>query len=162
MNKKQIARFIKKVLPDRGVEIDYFDEKNDGTAKTNTHPPIPVIYFNKRVLRTKACTNNFLKGVILHELGHVVYNHKGWNVRDEYKAQVFAIKTAEKLGMTKILRGLLNSTYRWGNYKIERRLAHLFTIYYYAYLKFLKNKKLVKKYGKIEKGILKDLRNPPS
>ena len=108
MTKEQIIRFVHKVQP--GIPIKFYRGKKHKYSMFggyyNDSPP--TIYVNERIVfigDKRQTSYNYITALLMHELGH----HNTYDksiVEREYKAQVWAINRAKKLGMTRISRNL--------------------------------------------------------
>lgn len=115
MTKDQIVRFIHKVEPN--VTVKFYRGKNHKYRKFggwyssgNT-----TVYINERVIfqgDKLQRSYKFITALLMHELGH--HNtHAPGIVESEYKAQIWAINHAKKLGMTRISENLKYFMRNW-------------------------------------------------
>jgi len=109
MTEKQMQRFIKKVYGG-SIHIRYFSKEHKyGTCQAFVDGN--VISLNTDY--TNSYSDVVLQGILLHEIGHLVTeNHKNLSV-EEYRAQVWAIKKAKKLGMKKVVANLEDQFRKW-------------------------------------------------
>jgi hypothetical protein len=159
MNSFQIKRFIKKVYPYHEIEVKYYSDKSkaaDLAYAVTTECP-PKIFLNKSLITKKyhAREGVYLKGGILHELGHIDAAHIGSDAKIELSAHLFAIKKAEEFKMWKIRKGLLYWLWSFGG---NRFISKNRQAWRDAYNLFLKDEKLCKKYSKVFRKICLDIK----
>jgi len=154
MNRKQIECFAKRFFQ-HPVKIFYLNDLNDdsdGKYLASAHYCYKdndyQIHFNRDCLRKRYCRVNkarFLKGCILHEIGHFVIGDVKPRSKRELNTHLWAIDTAERFGMLSIERSLIKQFKAWEDYEWNGP----YRVYKMAYRLSLKNKKLAKKYGLI-------------
>ena len=80
------------------------------------------IAINDNYLKRKRVNLTEIKGSLLHELGHMCHRHKKSSSvslisKQEFEAQLWAYKKAEKLGLKKIMQFLYNDIVDWSKTK---------------------------------------------
>jgi len=167
MNKKQIQGFINDIFPELFINIKFYNKKDGYVALADSSCNSPTIYVNTYTIKKEKYSNFGIKGIILHELGHILLNHSKNSAKNELDAQLFALIIADELGMVRVFRRMLLELFCWGISEIsESKISYnSYRLYYDAYRLFLKDKKLVRKYAKkykmVGRGLLYDLKNPP-
>ena len=151
MTKKQIERFVKKVSPYDNVDIYYIydDSKNHYFAVAKywmprflkPWRPLCQIHINEYCLPTS--TDLFIKGALLHEVGHFVIRENMPQSLKEFKVHSWAVEKAESLGMVDVKRELVKSLRDWQYVNWNSR----FRSHRLAYKLALKDKKWAKKHG---------------
>lgn len=160
MNREQIESFVKKIYPSKPIEITYFKNKRKAVAYAYswlTPPRISINLYFLRQKRYRVDNCKYVKGIILHELGHIENKHKGLDSKQEAAATFFAIRTAEKLKMKDVRDGLLYWIWTHGDPTAKRSKNS--KIYYDAYMIMLRDEKWANRYRKISKYINQDWKN---
>lgn len=136
MTKKEILKFVDKVIKDENLNI-YFVIKY---KKINLSLPCEVIlyrgyrgktksllicnlFLNKKIFNRKT-NRNLLKAYILHELGHCFFECRS-KYKNELYAQLWAICKTRKLKIKFVEKHLIDTMKtwietNWQNYKFRR------------------------------------------
>lgn len=149
MNRQQIEKFIRKTYSSLPVSVKYYTDKSSnaylGEAWWSILENKPGISLNLFFIRRRRYTrqnNTPIKVCLLHELGHIKNRHRGFNSIQELEAQLFAIRTAKKLKMSRVHKEAIYWLWSWGISKCP-----VFKEVYDLSLKSEECKKYYKKYG---------------
>lgn len=112
MNRKQISNFLDKILP--GIKFDF----KFGSDKQCEGCPALVdfrgmIWINKYTF--KYYTRVEQKGILMHEVGHLLIGDFKSPVDAEFYAQVVAIQLAKRNKWSKIRAELKETLIQWAN-----------------------------------------------
>lgn len=120
MNRQQIEKFIGKIYSSLPVTVRYFTDTSRGSNLGEAwfmSENKPCIALNLSCIRSKLYTrqnNTLIKVCLLHELGHIKNRHRGFNSTQELEAQLFAIRTAKKLKMSRVHKEAIYWLWSWG------------------------------------------------
>lgn len=133
MNRKQIARFVKKINYGEKIEIEYIksrDKTNFLCAQAGINRfvkdgqlyIVSLLQINKD--SPKTLHESELKAILLHEVGHLHtgYRRKGNKITNksvsvcEYEAQVWALERCRELKMNILKRGVVQILLNWRDF----------------------------------------------
>ena len=110
MNRKQISNFLNQIIP--GIKFDFryvSDRWCEGSpAAVNNEC---IICLNRKTFRTFPDLEQ--KGILMHEVGHILIGDFKSAVDVEYFAQIMALGLAKKNGWKKIYQELHRSFNEW-------------------------------------------------
>jgi len=115
MTKEQIVKFIHKFSPEINVKLYRGKNHRYRTFGGYYAYDTSTIFLNERIIFDgDKCQRSklYITQLVMHELGHHHTYHTSI-VEREYKAQRWAIKTAEKLNMKKIAKNLKLNFENW-------------------------------------------------
>ena len=165
MNKKQVEKFIDQIWANSGIEVEFCSDRTltyAGWADIRYSPS--RIILNMYYIKKEKYNDAAIKGIILHEMGHILGGHLTGTPKNELCAQLFALKVADKFKMVRVFKRLLLELYCWGARKWTKADIGAYQIYHEAYRLFLRDKKLVRRYARKDKrlgvGLLYDLKHP--
>jgi len=124
MKKTQIQTFIKRVLPQRFPEyrVKFIPHKEVSPCSAQV-----IKKKNKYVIELSRqdfiyqLESTEIKSLLLHELGHIATsNPTSWKgnttAKEEYKAQMWAIRIASKKGLQRIVKELIDVFRTWAEF----------------------------------------------
>jgi hypothetical protein len=114
MTKKQIIRFIEKVT-ECDVHVNFYAgrcSRGDGFYAYVFRDKPKVIYIYLKSLND--CSLAMQKQTLLHEVGHAMTLWRCKNKsEEEFRAQMWGINKAKKLGMHRIVRTMMRTLELW-------------------------------------------------
>jgi len=162
MNQKQAKRFIDSICPNV-IDVEFCSEKNHCIGWADLRYGFRI-FLNTYEIKKDKYNDTAIKGVILHEMGHILGGHLKTTPKNELCAQLFALKVADKLNMVRVFKRLLLEFSCWGLREWNKADIKLYKPYYEAYRLFLRDKKLVRRYArkdtKLGAILLYDLKHP--
>ena len=120
--KKHVRDFLYDVIKDEEMEIYPFvkyvsmDDRvpceNKISFTKDKNVKVCQLSLNRKYFGVKK-DSNFLKAILLHEIGHAVICNKS-KVDNEFYAQMWAIKKADDMGLPKVVSQLILMLLEWG------------------------------------------------
>jgi hypothetical protein len=146
-HKRNVIDFIWDVIKDEELEIFPFIkyESMDGRipcqnkisqTKEDKNVRVCQISLNKKYFGVKK-DSNFLKALLLHELGHAVICNDS-KVDNEFYAHMWAIYKANKLGLPKVVKQLIIMILEWGDIEWSDLRGRRYRIAYKKFRELIK------------------------
>jgi hypothetical protein len=122
-HKRQVIDFLWDIIQDETLEILPFVkyEKMDGRVpcankisqtKDDTNVRVCQLSLNRKYFGVKK-DSNFLKAIILHEIGHAIICNNS-KVDNEFYAHIWAMSKANKMGLPGVVKQLIVMILEWG------------------------------------------------
>jgi len=123
LRKKNVIDFLYNVIEDEAIEIYPFvkyesmDERIPCANKishiqADSNVRICQLSLNRKYFGVKK-DSNFLKAILLHEIGHAIMCNKS-KIDNELFAHMWAIKKADSLKLDKVVQQLIIMILEWG------------------------------------------------
>jgi len=142
--KRKIRAFIKKYSPVK-LKVVFEDFGSNDLYSGYAFLEENVILLNTRTIDQKPLFK--IKELALHEIGHFAIPYTGITKIDEYNAQTWALKTAIKYKLKKIVQENVKEFLSWGQTTWNERKGK-YRRYLLAYKIFNRNKKKLLKDAK--------------
>lgn len=145
MKLKEVREVVRQTFPDVHIKIKFSSgEDVDGWAALyHVQGEDRTLVLNKEEFSDKNDYEDKM-ATLLHELGHVGNDKIKSTVEDEYKAHVWAIEQAEKLGLDKVKQRLIYDIKAWSDFTWNEKRGQ-----YRRYI--LANKKYIKEHNNEKK-----------
>lgn len=136
----------------------------DIDKKTNKkiEDKIFLMVLQRDVFKDKENDRNFLKALLLHEVGHIKMHHfdkKVDNSKAEYEAQMWAIHKAIQYKLHRVLGCLVEIFLRWGDLINHKKRMRYYYGAYRKFYKFMGRKNINKWKKKFENEAIEYLKN---